>query len=72
MKGIVKQYRFICSSGEKYGHNFGNCKYCDNYSLTVTADTEEEAIEKFKKCGGRIKENGEIVMPETFCSLAGE
>ncbi len=71
MKGIVKQYRFICSSGERYGHFCGNCKYCDNYVWTVTADTEEQAIEKFKRCGGRITEDGQIEMPEVFCSLAG-
>ena len=69
MKGIIKQYIFLCSRGREYGHIVGNCQYCAVASTGIIAETEEEAIEKFKKCGGKITDDGRIIMPETFCEL---
>ena len=69
MKGIIKQFIFLCSRGREYGRILGNCKYCAVASTGVIAETEEEAIEKFKKCGGKITDDGRIIMPETFCDL---
>ncbi len=68
-KGIIKQYIFLCSSGREYGHLMGNCRYCSVASMNVIAETEEEAIKKFKQCGGNVTEDGKIIMPETFCEL---
>lgn len=69
VKGIMKQFVFHCSSGDRYAGIIGNCQHCSMRSLVVTAETEEEAIEKFKRRGGEITEDGRIVMPEVFCDL---
>lgn len=69
MKGIFKQYVFACSS--YYDHCI-NCVNCSAKTTTIVADTEQEAIEKFKRIGGKVDFEKERIIPSsTFCALMG-
>ncbi len=68
MKGIIKQYVFLCSS---YWNNCLNCANCSAKATTIVADSEQEAIEKFKRLGGKVDIENEKVKPSnTFCSVS--
>ena len=67
MKGIIKQYVLVCSS---YRSNVINCANCAVKTTTIVADSEQEAIEKFKRCGGTVDFEKEKIAPSSsFCEL---
>lgn len=68
---IYGQYVFVCTMGSN-ASAFGNCTNCSGRAITIVADTKEEAIEKYKKFGGKVDfEKDEIIPPPSYCELMG-
>lgn len=65
---IIKQYVFVCTAASDMCLN---CINCSGRTITIKADSKAEAIEQFKKIGGKIDyEKDRIVPPSIYCSLS--